>query len=204
MMREKIRRALNPLPDSPNLNGDFAVAGVAREQRPLTPAAVLVPLVDRADEFSVLLTQRTDHLLHHPGQVSFPGGRAEESDNDSVATALRETEEEIGLQSGCVEIVGYLDPYQTITGFLVTPVVGFVDPLFELNPDPFEVAEVFEVPLSHIIDPHNRQRESRIFQGQERCFYVFPYKHYYIWGATAAMLVNLSEKLNKVCGCPSS
>jgi 8-oxo-dGTP pyrophosphatase MutT (NUDIX family) len=143
------------------------------------------------------LTRRTDHLLHHPGQVSFPGGRTEEWDSGPVETALRETEEEIGLRRRHVDIAGYLDPYQTVTGFIVTPVVGFVKPQFQLNPDPFEVAEVFEVPLAHILDRANHQRQSMLYKGQERRFYVVPYEDYYIWGATAAMLVNLSEKLTQ-------
>jgi 8-oxo-dGTP pyrophosphatase MutT (NUDIX family) len=193
--RGQICRALNATPESSRLNGDFAVAGVAREERNLTPAAVLVPLVERCDALTVLLTRRTDHLEHHPGQVSFPGGRVEEGDAGPVDTALRETREEIGLQSRHVEIAGYLDCYQTVTGFLVTPVVGFVKPDFDLSPDAFEVAEVFEAPLDLILDPDNRQLESVVYKGARRQFFVLPYKDYYIWGATAAMLVNLSEKL---------
>jgi 8-oxo-dGTP pyrophosphatase MutT (NUDIX family) len=193
--RGQICRVLNATPESPRLNGDFAVAGVAREERVLTPAAVLVPLVERCGALTVLLTRRTDHLEHHPGQVSFPGGRAEEGDAGPVETALRETREEIGLHSRHVEIAGYLDCYQTVTGFLVTPVVGFVEPDFDLSPDTFEVAEVFEAPLDLILDPDNRRLESIVYKGTRRQFYVLPYKDYYIWGATAAMLVNLSEKL---------
>lgn len=193
--RDLIRRRLNPNPDSADLTGDFAVAGLPREERDLKPAAVLVPLVDRAEGLTVLLTRRTDHLRHHPGQVSFPGGGAQEDDGGPVQTALRETEEEIGLPHGYVEIAGFLDLYQTVTGFLVTPVVGFVVPSFELSPDPFEVAEVFEVPLNFVLNPRHHERRSMEFDGQTRQFYVLPYKNYYIWGATAAMLVNLYRKL---------
>lgn len=194
-MRDLIRRCLNPDPDSADLTGDFAVSGVAREERDLKPAAVLVPLVDRSTSLTVLLTRRTDHLLNHPGQVSFPGGGAQEGDAGPVQTALREAEEETGLQGHRVEIAGFLDLYQTVTGFLVTPVVGFVNPPFELFPDPFEVAEVFEVPFSFVLDPRNHERRSMDFNGQTRQFYVLPYKNYYIWGATAAMLINLYRKL---------
>lgn len=194
--RHLIRQHLHPSHDSAALTGDFAVAGMEREQRVLMPAAVLIPLVDRPEGLTVLLTRRTDHLIHHPGQVSFPGGRTEEHDAGPVETALREAEEEIGLHRRHVEIAGFMDLYQTVTGFLVTPVVGFIKPPFELVPDPFEVAEVFEVPLSYVLDPKNHERRSMIFNDRERYFYVLPYKNYYIWGATAAMLVNLSKKLH--------
>ncbi|MBI1245389.1 MAG: CoA pyrophosphatase [Alphaproteobacteria bacterium] len=158
-------------------------------------AAVLVPLVERPDGLSVLLTQRTAHLHDHAGQISFPGGRIEPDDPDAVAAALRETEEEIGLHRQHVDVVGRLDTYQTRTSYEVTPVVGLVKPPFELKPDPFEVADIFEVPLAFVLDPRNRERRSRVFQGAERHFWVLPYPDRYIWGATAGMLVNLAEVL---------
>ncbi|MBL8833275.1 MAG: CoA pyrophosphatase [Rhodospirillales bacterium] len=161
----------------------------------LRPAAVLVPLVERPDGLSVLLTQRTAHLHDHAGQISFPGGRIEPDDPDPVAAALRETEEEIGLHRRHVEIVGRLDTYQTRTSYEVTPVVGLVRPPFDLVPDTFEVAEIFEIPLSFVLDPRNRERRSRHFQGTERHFWVLPYPDRYIWGVTAGMLVNLAEVL---------
>jgi 8-oxo-dGTP pyrophosphatase MutT (NUDIX family) len=161
----------------------------------LRDAAVLVPLVDRAEGLTVLLTQRTEHLNAHAGQISFPGGRVEDSDADAVAAALRETEEELGLPPSHVEVIGQLDLYVTRTGYSVTPVVGFVNPPFTLNPDPFEVAEAFEVPLAFLIDPANHQRHSRVLRGAERWFYAMPYGKRYIWGATAGMIVNLSEVL---------
>jgi 8-oxo-dGTP pyrophosphatase MutT (NUDIX family) len=161
----------------------------------LRPAAVLVPLVERPDGLSVLLTQRTAHLHDHAGQISFPGGRIEADDPDPVAAALRETEEEIGLARRHVEIVGRLDTYQTRTSYEVTPVVGLVRPPFDLTPDTFEVADIFEVPLAFVLDPRNRERRSRHFQGTERHFWVLPYPERYIWGATAGMLVNLAEVL---------
>ncbi len=163
--------------------------------RTLTPAAVLVPLVDRPDGMTVLLTQRTDHLADHAGQISFPGGRIEPSDPDPVAAALRETEEEIGLTPDRVTPIGRLDDYETRTGFLVVPVVALVTPPFTVSPDPFEVADVFEVPLDFILDPANHKRHSRVFRGAERQFYVLPYEDRFIWGATAGMLVNLYDVL---------
>ena len=163
----------------------------------LTPAAVLVPIVERADEMTILLTQRTAHLTAHAGQISFPGGRVELEDVSIEAAALRETEEEVGLDSDRIDIVGQLDIYVTRTGFEVTPVVGIVSPPFTLKPDPFEVADIFEVPLSFIVDPANHRKESRLHKGVERQFYVLPYENRYIWGATAGMLVNLSEVLRR-------
>ena len=168
---------------------------VEPEQR-LTAAAVLVPLVDRRAGMTVLLTKRTDHLHHHAGQVSFPGGRVEASDESAVDTALRETEEEIGLAREHVEVAGYLDAYETGTGFHITPVVGFVRPGFSLDLDAFEVADAFEVPLSFLFDPANHQRHSRTWNGRERHYYAMPYDDYYIWGATAGMLMNLYRRVH--------
>lgn len=161
----------------------------------LTQAAVLVPIVERAEGLTVLLTKRTAHLYDHAGQVSFPGGRVDPEDNGPESTALRETEEEIGLARKHIRLIGQLDTYVTRTGFEISPLVGLIAPPFELEPDDFEVAEVFEVPLGFILDPASQQRESRMFQGALRHFYVFPYDDYYIWGATAGMLVNLTEVL---------
>lgn len=165
------------------------------EFRSHMPAAVLVPLVRRCDALSVLLTRRTDHLHHHPGQISFPGGRVEEGDASAVATALRETQEEIGLAADRVELLGTLPDYFTGTGFRVTPVVGLVHPPFELTLDAFEVAEAFEVPLSHFLDPANHLRHSLEIEGRTRHFHAMPYGDYYIWGATAGMLMALYRAL---------
>ena len=168
-------------------------------EREDTSASVLVPLVLR-DELTVLLTQRTDHLNDHPGQISFPGGRAEQNDADPVATALREAHEEIGLEPFEVEVLGSLPTYTTSTGFIVTPVVGLVQPQASLRPDPFEVAEVFEVPLAWLMNPANHQRHALEFRGATREFFSIPWqasdasgamRRYFIWGATAAMLRNL-------------
>ena len=161
----------------------------------LTPAAVLVPLVTHDSHISMLLTQRTDHLHDHAGQISFPGGRVEAADRSVEHTALRETEEEVGLSASHIEVIGRLDRYVTRTGFDVTPVVGFVRPPYPVEPDPFEVADVFEVPLSFLLDRRNHQRHSRVFQGKERFYYAMPYEDRFIWGATAGMLVNLVDIL---------
>lgn len=177
------------------VRGDRDLNPTLEPRGPLVPAAVLVPVVQRETELTVLLTRRTDHLADHAGQISFPGGRIEPFDRDPVAAALREAQEEIGLHEAAIEIAGRLDTYQTGTGFEVTPVVGLVSLPVDLSPDPIEVAEVFEVPLAFVLDPANYQRETRYYRGVERRFWVLPYRHYYIWGATAAMLVNLSEVL---------
>ena len=158
-------------------------------------AAVLVPLVVRdsvaGDSLALLLTQRPLHLTHHPGQISFPGGRVEESDADVVATALRETEEEVGLSRQHIELLGMLPPYHTVSNYAVTPVVALVQPPFDLTLDANEVADAFEVPLDFIFDPANHERRSRPWLGRERQFYAMPYGERFIWGATAAMLRNL-------------
>jgi len=162
---------------------------------PLTKAAVLVPLVDRPEGFTILLTQRTAHLNDHAGQISFPGGRIEASDADPEHAALREAREEIGLDAAHVEPILRLDDYETRTGFLIYPVVALVSPPFELKLDPVEVADAFEVPLDFILDPANMRIESRMYKGYERHFYATTYESRYIWGATAGMLVNLGALL---------
>lgn len=159
------------------------------------PAAVLVPVVVQPSGLTVLLTKRTDHLHHHPGQISFPGGRVEETDVSPVMTALRETEEEIGLDPDKVELLGELPEYLTGTGFRVTPVVGLVHPPFELALDTFEVAEAFEVPLSFLLDVANHKRHRMHYRGRMREYWAMPWKDYYIWGATAGMLVSLQRLL---------
>ena len=175
--------------------GDFQHEPSIPVRDNLRAAAVLVPLVDRPEGMSVLLTLRNASLPHHAGQISFPGGRIEEDDASAAATALRETEEEVGLSRDSIEIVGRLDDYITGTGFLVAPIVGLIRPPYALNPDPSEVEAVFEVPLAHFLDPANHRRESRMFNGIERRFYAMPYGDKYIWGATAAMLMNLYDLL---------
>ena len=162
-----------------------------RQAEELRPAAVLVPLVRREAGLTILLTQRTDHLYDHAGQISFPGGRSEAHDESPAATALRETFEEIGLPHSLVEVLGALPEYTTVTGYRVTPVVGLVSPPPAFKLDAFEVAEAFEVPLSFFLDPGNHQRNTLQYQGRTRHYYAMPYEQRYIWGATAGMLMNL-------------
>jgi len=161
----------------------------------LTPAAVLVPVVNRPDGLTVLLTQRTDHLHDHPGQVSFPGGRCETADESAVVTALREAQEEVGLIPTQVDILGTLPEYHTGTGFRVIPVVGLVSLPLDLRLDAFEVAEAFETPLTFLLDPGNHQRLSIEISGAIREFWAMPYNGRFIWGATAGMIVSLCQFL---------
>ena len=162
-----------------------------RETEELRPAAVLVPVLRREAGLTILLTQRTDHLYDHAGQISFPGGRREAHDESPAATALRETFEEIGLPHSLVEVLGALPEYTTVTGYRVTPVVGLVTPPPAFKLDAFEVAEAFEVPLTFFLDPGNHQRNTLQYQGRTRHYYAMPYEQRYIWGATAGMLMNL-------------
>ncbi len=175
---------------------DGRLSMTADEMAAAAPAAVLVPVVNRPNGLSVLLTQRTDHLNNHAGQISFPGGKADVEDASAEHTALRETEEEIGLARRHIHLLGRLPDYYIPTGFRVTPIVGWVEPPFELTLDAFEVAEAFEVPLSYVIDPAHRQMQSAMRAGRLRHFYAMPYEGYNIWGATAGMLVVLSRMLN--------
>lgn len=161
----------------------------------LRPAAVLVPIVRDPSGPRLLLTQRNAQLRHHGGQISFPGGGAEADDVDAAWTALRESEEELGLPPDQVQVVGYLDPHVTVSGFCITPVVGLVPPALSLRPDPGEVAEVFEVPLGFLLDPTNHQRRTAMIQGRELVYHAITYGPWNIWGATAAMIVNLADKL---------
>lgn len=173
---------------NPELKGDLAVMGPPR------PAAVLVPIVLR-ERLTVMLTQRSQDMPSHPGQISFPGGKVEECDTSPLACALREAREEIGLPSANVEPLGYLDSYRTGTGFQISPVVAFVRPGFEAKVDPREVVEIFEVPLAFLMDTANHQKHSREWRGRQRSFYAMPYEGHYIWGATAGMLKNLHQRL---------
>ncbi len=168
--------------------------GAARGD-PRTDAAVLIGLVERPGGPHLLLTQRTTHLRDHAGQISFPGGRVEPDDASVVATALRETQEEIGLEPAQVEILGELASYDTATGFRIHPVVGWLRPPFELRPDPHEVADVFEPPLAFLVDPANHRRQSFRRGALTRTYYVLPWQNRFIWGATAGILVNLSALL---------
>ena len=173
------------------------VAAAVRQYFPAAPApaAVLVPLVDHDDGLTVLLTQRASHLKNHAGQISFPGGRIESSDEGPLAAALRETEEEIGLSRQHVTFAGYLEPHLVLSGYWVTPVVGFVQPGFALQLDPREVEATFEVPLLHILDAANHQGRERMLGTTPVRVYDIPYGQHHIWGATAGMLISLYRLL---------
>jgi 8-oxo-dGTP pyrophosphatase MutT (NUDIX family) len=178
-----------------DLNDDLSQADIEEMTKDLRLAAVLVPLVEHADEPSILLTRRADHLEKHSGQVAFPGGKVEDSDDSPIAAALREAEEEIGLDPSHVEIAGVLDTYQTGTGFLILPVVGFVRPGFTLTPDENEVADVFEVPAHIALSENNWKTDSGEWKGRMWNFYSMDYQGYNIWGATAGMLMHMSRRI---------
>jgi 8-oxo-dGTP pyrophosphatase MutT (NUDIX family) len=161
---------------------------------PQRPAAVLVPIVARAS-LSVLLTQRTDSLPSHAGQIAFPGGKMEAQDHDPTATALREAQEEIGLDPRFVEPLGYLDTYRTGTGYCIFPVVALVREGFALALDAREVADTFEVPLAFLMDEANHATHTRAWRGAERRFYAMPFEQRYIWGATAGIMKNMHQRL---------
>ncbi len=171
--------------------------GWIAEDQPLREAAVLIPLVARNNDLNVLLTERSHKLRNHGGQIAFPGGRIDPDDGGPVAAALRETEEEVGVPPERIEVLGKLDGYITGTGFHVTPVVGFMHPPFEVKPQPEEVADVFEVPLSFLLEPANCARHAREYRGELRHYWAFPYGERYIWGATAAMLRGFVEILRE-------
>jgi len=180
-----------PTPSDFDLNPD---ASAWRTGEPPRPAAVLVPVVKRAP-LTVLLTQRTDSLPNHAGQIAFPGGKIEEEDRDPVAAALREAQEEIGLDPRLVEPLGYLDAYRTGTGYRIFPVVALVEPAFALKLDAREVADAFEVPLSFLMDARNHQLHDRMLRGVKRRFYAMPFQERFIWGATAGIMKNMHERL---------
>ena len=203
----QIRTSLKPLSSPSGLrtrdrprHSDFDLSGKFEDGRALREAAVLVPLVIRDGGYQVLLTQRTAHLNNHAGQVSFPGGRLEADDDGHLAAALRETQEEIGLQQDFLEPLGLLDDYETGTSFLVTPVVALVQPGFTLQLDDFEVADAFEIPLTFIFDENNHQIQSRMRNGERRHYYVFEYEDRYVWGATAGMLMNFYRRAHGLTG----
>ena len=176
-----------------DLNPDFAQDH--RDRPDLRPASVLVPITVRDDGPAIILTRRSERLSAHAGQISFPGGRRDPRDVDDQATALREAHEEIGLSPGDVRLVGRLDTYVTRTGFRITPYVGWVADAFQPRPQPEEVSAVFDLPLRVVLDEGLPQCHTRKVAGQDRRYYVFPYEGWYIWGATAGMLLNLRETL---------
>lgn len=190
-LAERLERQEPLSPDA-----EFPLYALPPERKPV-PAAVLVPVVNQPAGPTVLFTQRTAHLHDHAGQISFPGGRVDDGDADRIATALREAEEETGIDRARVQIVGRLPDFDIQTGFRVTPIVGWVEPPFDLNPDPFEVAEIFEVPLEFFLDPENHRRHRDELNGRIRHYYSMPYGERNIWGATAGMLYSLYRVLTE-------
>ena len=188
-LADRLRASLATEPAGHLLAGDLPELGAGAG----IPAAVLVAITDRPEP-GVILTVRREHLRTHAGQVAFPGGRIDPGE-DAIAAALREANEEILLDKGQVEIVSVVDTYRTVTGYLVTPVIGVVPPDLPLEPHEHEVADWFEAPLGYMLDPANQQRRSALFQGRERHYYEIMWRDRRIWGATAAMIVNLSRRL---------
>ena len=178
---------------------DFHVGEIV-EGTKVNDAAVLVPMVAREGRVNLLFTQRTPHLTAHAGQISFPGGRVEAADAGREETALRETEEEIGLDRRHVKVLGTLPEYPLPSGFRITPVVGWIETPFDTRPDPFEVADIFEIPLEHFLDPARYQRHEYDFNGRHRHYLAIPYEGRYIWGATAGMLLVLARVLSAARG----
>jgi 8-oxo-dGTP pyrophosphatase MutT (NUDIX family) len=187
--REPLRDESELLGDQ-HLNPDITADGISFRE-----AAVLIPVVARRPEASVLLTQRTPHLSAHAGQIAFPGGKVDPDDPSPAAAALREAEEEIGLAPAMVDPIGYLSPYLTRTGYRIVPVLGRVDPDHALTINPHEVVDAFEVPLAFLMSPGNHRQGSRIFMGKPRYFYEMPFNERYIWGITAGIIRQLYERI---------
>ncbi|HZU51659.1 MAG TPA: CoA pyrophosphatase [Sphingomicrobium sp.] len=186
---ERLRRALAAPARVAPLEGDFPEL----RRRANVEAAVLIAITER-DEPGVILTVRREHLRTHAGQIAFPGGRVDPGE-DKVQAALREAHEEVGLDPQLVEVAGAIEAYRTVTGYVITPVVGAVPPDLPLRPHEHEVAELFEAPLGYVLDPANHKRVSALFQGRTRYYYEIIWNNRRIWGATAAMIVNLSRRL---------
>ena len=188
-LADRIRSALASPAEQKPLQGDLPELRALAE----VPAAVLVAVTDRSDP-GVILTIRLDNMRTHAGQVAFPGGRLDPGE-DAVGAALREAHEEILLDPGLVDVIGSIEPYQTVTGYVVTPVIGVIPPDLQLSPHEQEVADWFEAPLAFLLDPANQRLQSALFQGAERHYYEIVWNGRRIWGATAAMIVNLSRRL---------
>lgn len=190
---------IGPMAASKPLAGDGSIAGY-RDAPQGKPAAVLIPILAGAPGLSIFFTQRPETMKEHPGQIAFPGGSQDQGDKTLTDTALREAWEEIGLDPGLVRIIGSLSPYQTITGYRVTPVIGLIRKTFTPTLDAREVADAFEAPLGFFLDKANVQKHTAVYQGQPRRYYAFDYQGRFIWGATAAMLINLREALLAYAG----
>lgn len=191
---ERLRVALTR-PARPSSDFDLNPAIVLPEGRVLRPAAVLVPVWLRADGARLILTKRSSHLQHHPGQIALPGGKVDAGDDGPVGAALREAREEIGLPSAQVEILGELPTHETVTGFSVTPVLALVRGDFTAVPEAGEVDEVFSVPIAHVLTVDHYRIERRRWRGEWRRYYAVPYGPYYIWGATARILRGLADRV---------
>jgi 8-oxo-dGTP pyrophosphatase MutT (NUDIX family) len=188
-LADRLRMALAAEPNAPPLEGDL----VEHRKLAWVPAAVLIAITERAEP-GVILTVRREHMRTHAGQVAFPGGRIDPGE-DAIAAAVREAYEELGLNQSALELVGELDPYRTVTSYIVTPVIGVIPPDLPLEPHEHEVADWFEVPLRYVLDPDNLHQRCALFQGRDRHYYEIVWNKRRIWGATAAMIVNLSRRL---------
>jgi len=191
---DRIRRALEK-PSEPSSDFDLNSDITLPEGRRLRPAGVLIALLETGKGVQVILTKRSSALKHHPGQIAFPGGKVDPADSGPVQAALREANEEIGLERENAEVLGVMPTHETVTGFCVTPVLARVRAAFTPVCEPGEVAEVFQVPLAHVLDLDRFQVQSRHWQGVQRYYYTAPYGPYYIWGATARILYALANRL---------
>lgn len=194
--KSNIRRAIaqptKPTSDFDLNFSNYKSSGQTKE------AGVLLPIVRQFDGIYLVLTKRAVHLSNHPGQISFPGGKRENKDTNIDATALREAQEEIGLKTEVVEVLGRLPAHETVTGFQITPIIGWIERNWTAVADPNEVTEIFQVPLSYITNIKNFQIQDRIWNGSKRYYYTVPYGPYYIWGATACILHNFAMKLGEI------